>query len=225
MNTKFSFYSRSRTFLKKYNKTCDVTSLVWKPLISAWVYLCPRGPGWLSDWERLLGAVLLGARDPARWDHAQRQDCGGRWDLGSGGVRFLEFMPLQWDIPQYAEQILSRSSERNVSVADLLLKDLKRNNKLQGMTPTRHFSMRLGRGSMCQGPCLWIWSPLSLTRSDSAPTDNSSTRSRLVTRRIKRREKTFQHAQSTKTDVEYKLLLFLLLLIEKGGLSILVWST
>ena len=83
----------------------------------------------------------------------------------------------------------------NVSVADLLLKDLKRNNKLQGMTPTRHFSMRLGRGSMYPGPYLWTWSPLSLTRSDSAPTDNSSTRSRLVTRRIKRREKTFLNQQ------------------------------
>ena len=117
---------------------------------------------------------------------------------------------------RYPEQILSRSVERNVSVADLLLKDLKRNNKLQGMTPTRHFSMRLGRGSTCPGPCLWTWSPLSLTRSDSAPTDNSSTRSRLVTRRIKRREKTFRHAQSTKTDVEYKLLLILLLLIEQA---------
>lgn len=57
--------------------------------LSAWVHLCPRRPGWCSDGEHLLGALLSGARHPARRPDAQPQACGR--------PRWLVHHLLQWD--------------------------------------------------------------------------------------------------------------------------------
>ena len=39
-------------------------------IFSAWMYLCSCWPSWLPNWQRLLGAVLLGAWNSARWSNA-----------------------------------------------------------------------------------------------------------------------------------------------------------
>ena len=41
------------------------------------VYQCTCWTSWSPDGQRLLGALLPGARHPARWHHAQRQDHRG----------------------------------------------------------------------------------------------------------------------------------------------------
>lgn len=56
---------------------------------SAGMHFCPCWPGWCADWQCLLGTVLSGAWNSARWADAQWQNYW-RW-------RWLLQYLLQWD--------------------------------------------------------------------------------------------------------------------------------
>ena len=58
-------------------------------IFSAWMYLCSCWPSWLPNWQRLLGAVLLGAWNSARWSNART------WTRRAGW-RFL-FNVFRWN--------------------------------------------------------------------------------------------------------------------------------
>ena len=92
----YELYSLAMPHKEKQVSSVYIFRIIYIPMrtfynliFSAWMYLCSCWSSWLPNWQCLLGAVLLGAWNSARWPNA----C--TWTRGTGW-RFL-FNLFRWN--------------------------------------------------------------------------------------------------------------------------------